>query len=661
MTPRSFIAFAMCLLVSTAALAAPTVQVIVPAKAPSKPAQFDWEFRSENGQPAQVGQFACGSYWVAPAAGDTGVVFVGLTEAGGSKDWLSCDADPVTEKTGLLSGKNNYGNYNADENVLPKLPITYKPAAGSCVSLVAAKQRDEANTSPGGAKAIQGEVVDAYCVVTVLAAAPDNAGRDMIRPNITGATKDLLTWADFDLTRLPKHAFIAGRTADQWEGARVRWSHASEIFGVQAEVEGKKGKTFRKFSEGGRAFRAVLCVSNYASGTAREFNGDLLTMFSADNKLDDMKPALAAMLAYGLDLYHARYDNGETARKCWSSGAGQSLGAFLPPVFAAALLKDPAKANQLRKAAATNHDPDEGEQGPHELRQIKRGVTGVLLWGDGQPIPRPDGAQSKMGEQDWRYWSELVASRNYDGYTGKNSSTTVGQKTATDPYGFIDGPAGKPGSNYMGVSFGGFRALAAAMILMPEIRSVVNTDAPIEYADRVTRHGLWTWPDPVAAPAEVDRETAKAWWGVTGAAEWQKTWGPKPDDIRFAIEDGKGRFKSLHGTKMKGGYESNLAEQNWDTIIKLYDGAKFEDNAVDLQTTVAPDIVIVPGAKAEAYLSCPNPDSVIRYTLDGSAPTAASPVYDGKPVPLPAGAKVTAMAEAPGKKASAVRSNTHRD
>lgn len=659
MNCRRVICATMVLVAAHSALGADgAIQVVIPAQAPSRPAHFNWLFKSANGEAPQVGQFACGSYWVAPAAGDQGVTLVSLTGNPAWKDLLSCDADPVTEKHGLLGGKNHYGSYDASENILPTLPQTYKSADDSCVSLVAAMQRDEAATSPGGAAAIKGEVADAYCVVTVLPKAPKNGGRDMIRPNITGAHKELLTWDDFALDRLPKHAFIKGRSAEEWAGAQRRWSHSTEIFGMAAEIKTQKwGLQFEKFSEGGRAFRSVLLVSNYASGTAREFNGDLLAMFSAENKLEEMKPALAAMLAYGLDLYHARYDIGQTARKSWSSGAGQSLGQFLPPVFAAALLRDESKAHQLRKAAITNHGADRGELGPQELRQIKRGTTGVLLWGDGQPILRPKGAKSAMVEQDWRYWAEFTASKCYDGYEGKGDPNR-GQKTAADPYGFIDGPANRPGAAYMSVSLGGIRSFAAAMILMPQIRSVVNTDAPIEYVDRLTRHGLWTWPDPVAVPAKVDRETARVWWSVEGCQEWGKTWGVRPDDVRFAIEDGKGRFKSLHGKPMKGGYESATALRNWPQIIALYNGPKFEDNAVELGTVVAPEILFATGEKPEAYLSCPTPDAKIHYTLDGTEPTAASPAYEGKPVPVTAKTQVRAFAELEGKKPSAVRSKT---
>jgi hypothetical protein len=629
-------------------LLAATIEVVVPATKPSRPAHFNWEFKSANGTAVQRGQFACGSYWVAPAEGDDGVTLMSLTGNPAWKDLLSCDADPVTEKHGLLSGKNKYGSHDPAENVLDKLPMAFKPQA--CVSLVAAMQRDEEATSKGGTKAILGEVADAYCVVTVMARAPRNGGRDMIRPNITGATKEFLTWDDLALERLPKHDFLKGKTPEEWEKARIRWSHSTEVFSMAAEIEGRRGKQIAIFSEGGRAFRSMLLVHDYASGVARAYNGDVMALLSAEGTLEEQKPALAAMLSYGLDIYHARYDRGTTARKTWSSGAGQAMGQFLPPVLLAALQKDPAKAEQLKRVAVTNHGEDPGEWGPQELRQLHRGVTGVLLWGDGHPILRPEG---KMVEADWRYWADFTASKCYDGYEGQGNPN-LGKKTATDPYGFIDGPANKPGTSYMGVAFGGHRSFAAVMLLVPEVRRVVNTDMPIEYVDRVVRHGLWTWPDPVAAPAKGDRDTASVWWSVKGAAEWGKTWGVRPDDVRLAIEDGKGRFRSLHGKPLKGGYEAQAAAEHWEQIVGMWDGERFEKRAVGPGEVVAPEILFAGG---DMFLSCPTPDAVIRYTLDGGAPGEGSAKWDGKGVKVTAGAKIKAVAEAKGKR-SVVREAT---
>lgn len=633
------------------------LSVVVPAnKPPSRDSHFNWEFQSSGGGAARIGQFACGSYWVAPAVGDSGVRVVSLTGNPGWNDLVSCDADPVTESHGLLDGSNHYGSYNAAENIVPRLPLTFSPASDSCVSLVAAMQRNEAETSKGGTKAIVGEVVDSYCIVTILPDAPKNDGADMIRPNITGATKEFLTWADFDLSRIPTYDFLAGKDPQGWKDAQTRWRSSIEIFGMLTETVPGDVKSWRKFSEGGRAFRAHNLIHDYAAGMTRAFNDDLLALFSKENTLEEKKPALAAMLAFGLDIYHARYDYGTRFRKGWSSGAGQSGGKFLPPVLLAALLRDQSKAHVLRKVAIDGHGQDKALLGPQVLRQLTRGVTGVLLWGDGPPYLR-DG--NKMTEMEWRYWADFKGSSCFDGAVNPGNPSR-GKKTAADPYGYIDGPANKPGSAYMAVSFGGVRGLAAAMILMPEIRSIVNTDDPIEYADRVTRHGLWTSPDPVAIPTVEDQTNGSTtWWSANGCVDWGVKWGVNPDDIRFAIEDGTGRFKSMHGQPLKTGYESSQAQKNWETILALYDGPRFEDNAVELGVVVAPEILFETGARPMAHMRCATPDAEIRYTLDGSEPTATSPLYNA-PVPVTDGAVVRAKAFLPGKKASSIREKTFR-
>lgn len=635
----------------SSAVTAQSINVVVPAMYgnQSRDAHFNWRFESSGGGDVRMGQFACGSWWVAPASGDTGVTLHSLTGNPAWNDFLSCDADPVTESHGLLSGAKNYGSYNAAENVLANLPQTFTPASDSCISLVGAMRRNEAETSNGGTKAIVGEVADAYCVVTVMPAPPANNGADMIRPNITGATKEFLTWDDFDLSRLPTHNFIEGKTAVDWEQTRTRWRHSTEVLSMGVV---KPDGSVTKFSEGGRAFRAHILHHNYASGMASNFNNDVLALFSTDS-LEMKKPALAAMLAFGNDIYHNRYNHGDAWPKAWQSGAGQSSGSLLPPALLAALSKDESKADHLRTAAIYNHDIDPANRGPQELRQIKRGQTGVHLWGDGYPFPR-DGAD--ITGDDYRYWSDMKGSWCFD-TSIHPCNPNRGKKTYADVYGYHDGPANKPGTAYMVISTGTTQSLAAAMILMPEIRSVVNTDAPIEYVDRVTRHGLWTAPDPVAAVSVVDQnDDCNTWFYPETCAEWGDTWGPNLEDPRFAIEDGIGRFTSMHGNNASMSYTSSRARDHWGEIIALYDGDTFEDNAVELGECVRPDIFLETGPNPRAHIKEATLDAEVRYTLDGSDPGPGSQLYSG-PVPLFGQGEIKARAFHPDKEPSAVRGN----
>jgi hypothetical protein len=585
------------------------------ADLPARDSHYNWQFESSGGGVVQVGQFACGSYWVAPANGDNGVSLLSLTGNPQWNDLISCDADPVTESHGLLSGANNYGSYNASENILPNLPVTLTPAPGSCISLVAMMQRNEWETTCEGlTNGTVGEAADSICVVTVMPSPPPDGGSNMIRPNITGSTKEFLTWSDFDLNRLQEYGFLAGWGYDlnEWQSATERWRHSTEIFSLRTFEGGdpQDWSNWNSFSEGGRAFRSSIITDEYLSYVNRNFMTDFFALLSPDSPLQDKRATLAAMLAYGLDLYHGRYDYGSGAPKAWSSGAGQWFGQFFPPALLAALETDPARAHQLKELAVHAHSSDPSMAAPNELRQIKRGVTGVLLWGDqGDPY----GA-----------WANLRDGQCFDSAIG-SCNTNTGSKTEADPHGFIDGPMVSPGSNYMLVTLSRFQAFAAAMILLPEIRDTVNSDAPIEYVDRVLRHGLWTAPDPVAPPSLAAQNDSCS--QVYNCAEWQITWGPDPVDERFAIEDGTGRFTQMNGTLLDMQLENWAAANNWSSIMALYDGDTYEDNAVSIGTVVRPDIVFESGFNPRAHLRCATPDAEIRYTLDGTVPTASSLLY----------------------------------
>ena len=519
-----------------------TISVTVPAlrSGPYYPAEFTWTFRSD-GKPVYCGRFANGDYWVAPRPGAV-VELLGVSGNGR----ITVDADPVIESLGLLDGSRRYGNHDPKQNVLSSLPARFS----GIVSLVAAKQRDEATDGECGTKAIVGECVDAYHVVTVLDKPPLNGGRDMIRPNITGRSKDLWRLSDFDFTRLPRVSYLKGGSRERLEQIRMRWSHSIEAFAVRNHPAGV-------FSEGGRAFRAHILHHDYASGMAQTYTNDLMNLFSADHALEEKLPALAAMIAFGLDIYHARYNPPPGIVRSWAAGAGQHNGQFLPAVFAAALMKDPRYADVLRQVGPNTHAENEADRGPSELRQIHRGVNGALLWGDDTKFPeREEGA----------YWDNLLRSQCFDGAPGK-CNQSIGPRTARDPYGYIDGPPNLPASGYMNITAGAQRGLVATMFLMPQVCEIVNYRPLVEYVDRLHKVGRLTAPDPCAPPdPREDPNKCDAYRGGVGCQYYRKTWGPDPANPGQCIKNGKGRFASRHGEKLTIAYGATQVEANWERI-----------------------------------------------------------------------------------------------
>jgi len=511
---------------------------------------YNWAFNSGGGD-ATCGQFANGDYWIAPAAGQSSVTITGITTT--SPGAISADADPVMESMGLLSGTKTYGNYNATENIIPNLPVTYS----TVTSLVSAIQRNEVTEGTCGTSAILGNCADSYNVVTVLQSVPVNAGSDMIRPNITGTTKELLRLADFDFTRVPSKSFLTGTNTAGIESIRQRWSHSIEIFGLYSVNNSVY------YSEGGRAFRSHVLVDDYGGGTATAWYDDMVVIFSAENTVAEKRPALAAMLTYGLDLYHAMYDAPPGTTRYWGSGATQHPGKFIPAVLLGAFAKSSTYANNLKTAASQVHVST--NSGPHELSQLMRGVNGVV-WGD---------ISTFVGSYiEGAYWEDLHTAQCYDGAVGP-CSEAVGKKTLQDPYHFIDGPPPRPGSSYMQSSLGVQRSLVAMMFLMPEICEIVNYDDIVEYVGRIESSGVKTANDPCVTPDSRENPTTCDAYRNTGCLYYKVTWGPDPANPGSCIKTPTppytkvGRFAAIDGATVGMAYTSFQVENNWETIMAL--------------------------------------------------------------------------------------------
>lgn len=527
--------------------------------------QFDWSFHS-GGSPANCGQFANGDYWIAPASGQNSVTVTGINGSGSGT--IYADENPVPEAMGLLS--RDYGNQDSNENIITRLPLSWNRDT----SLVAVIERDEATHGECGTRAIVGCCADAYSIVTVLEQVPPEAGANSLRPSITETEKELLSLDDFDLTRISDESFLTGTDAEGLEEIRQVWSHHIEILSMR-DIEGNG------YSEGGRAFRAELVTHNYAAGTAQHWHNHLMQLMSADNSLEEKKAALAAVLTYGKDIfYHVYTPTGERER-WFGAGAGQSLGRFPPAVLFAALAKDPFYGDTLKLASSTQVNID--GLSIHELDQANIGPNGPV-WGDHDTFDN----KYDVG----RYWGEILNNQAFDGASGNFDGVIGGKKTFRDPYLYIDGPGARPGGLYAGDVAGPMRALAAEMLLMPEVCEIVNYDALVEYAIRITAVGIQTAndpcapPDPREDPAGCDTYRARGckYYGLSWDPHVtdKPTWGPDPEPIQNSNDWSKcilngldpitgvpqnGRYSTRHGSTFSIGYRVGQVEENWDAIV----------------------------------------------------------------------------------------------
>jgi len=538
------------------------VSVTVTAGTPNSGTAYDgvynWTFNSGGGA-ARCGQFANGDYWAAPAAGQSTVTVTALTTT--SPGEIRADADPNTEDMGLLGVTVGYGNYDATENIVPNLPISYS----GINSLVAGIIRNQATEGDCGTSGIVGTgCMDSYQVLTILPSVPENAGSTVLRPNITGQTKELISLSSLDLSKIPSKSYFTGTDAAGLEAIRRRWSHSTEIFSVSNAT----CTTLTMCSEGGRAFRAHTLIDDYGGGVAVRFYDDLMYLFSDDHTIAAKTPALAAMLAYGLDLYHTIYDGPSGTTRRWGTGAHQHPGKFVGPVLLAALDGDTTRISNLQSAAS--HLNDHFMMGPAELAQANAGVT-TPVWGDNR---RGEFGTAKA--YHGAYWKELFKNQYYDDASLASPAERETKRTQHDPYDYIDGPPGSPLTSYGQMALGVQRAMSAVMRIVPGVCDIVNYPNLITYADRVNDFGRHTSPDPCVTPDSRENFTTCDPYGDTGCTYYGVTWGPvdKNDWNSTCITTvtapytQAGRFLAKHGTSVGVAYPIAQVEDNWSTIAE---------------------------------------------------------------------------------------------
>lgn len=511
---------------------------------------YSYAFNSGGGD-ARCGQFADGSYWVAPAAGQSTVTITGITSTSHS-GLVTADTDPVLESMGLLDGSSGYGNYNADENIVPDLPISYS----GINSIVTAIQRNEATEGACGTAATEGECAHSYNILTVLSSVPENAGSTVIRPNATGETKVMYTWDNFDLTKIPSLSYLIGTNSAGLTAATERWRHNTEIFGM------KTADSTAGYSEGGRAFRASAIIDDYGAGMARTFYSDVAYMFSDDHTIDAKKPVLAAMLAYGHDLYRSVFNPPSGKDRFWGQGATQSAGKFPPVALFGALLDDATVRANL--AGESSHLTEYGwTHGPHELGQIQWGTASKPLWGDAK--------YSSVINDRSSYWGALFKRKYYD--TAEGTGVEPSNREGYDPHGYIDGPPGKPNTNYFYSTYDGQHGLAAMMLLMPDVCDIVNYDRLITFIDQKRTNGRDTADDPCVTPDTRESASCEPYPSGGGCLYYGVTWGPDPGNPGDCIKTATppytqvGRFASLDGEAIStGSYAPAQMVNNWATI-----------------------------------------------------------------------------------------------
>jgi|GEM_PF-2512270 len=494
---------------------------------------FTWEFNC-GGEECITGQFINGEYWVAPQIADSSVVLVNVSPKGEEN---GLEANPtLTTKQGLLSCEIK--SYSPALNIMNQLPFSAQPNT----SLIKADLREEgcrlkdANGNPC--------CIDSYDVVTVLDFIPEDNGASIFRPGFSGDAKKYYSVKDFDWAKIPKDTNISNsKNLKNYSDTVTSWT--TPFFDHMMTVIGDKG----------RAFSPVAVLPDYGATHAANYLDSLLGVFTNDS-FDVKSEAVYAITQRGIDLF-ASWEEGIR----WPDGAGQQMGRKPPMAFFAALVNDEHVKSSV-KNMAYNNSRDTQEDGQINFTPKEYGGGAVPVWGS---------TGSACNENN--YWQQLLAAQNYAGGSGEQWGAGDNRRGCGDPYGWIDGPAGYPGSFYMACcSTGGFTAFVLAQKIMPALGEANNDPILIEYVRRVRNEGVRTLPDVCAPPDPRELRTCAAYKaGAPGCEYYKVTWGPDPKKPGQCIVNAtgqNGRFPHLNNIKMEKIYNEPLISQElWSKYI----------------------------------------------------------------------------------------------
>lgn len=316
-----------------------------------------------------------------------------------------------------------------DGRLVPSLPYVAEP--GQSIIKVVSTDHTVADCLP---------CVSFAAVLTVLDAPPPDGGATVFRPPYVGANKPLYSTASLRTDLLPSLAAV---------DETPTLESMVERFGP-LQLDHKVGFPCRRL-------HPEDTMPNYGCDVGSNIgDGVLRTML--DEPVADKLPALARVLQYGIDQYHAALLGRDFSVGC----DGHMTGYKVLLTFTATLFDDDA----MRAVAGDRAIYEE------DLGVYASTAAGLELYGY-------DNAD------ELHYWARIAAASGY--------------RANRDPYELIDGGEGL--SNYQGIVSPTWKGEALAVHLMPELAETWNAPEFLRYVDRWVNFGFWTQPDP-CAPAD---------------------------------------------------------------------------------------------------------------------------------------------------------------
>lgn len=485
---------------------------------------YTWTFTCGGGK-CLSGTFLGGDYWIAPKKIGEQVILVSVTTSG-ADGGLEINPKLPGTKQGFLScvasssDPTIAGSYDPNLNRSLTLPLNLSINS----SLVKATRK---STSCPNIRGQNNCCIDNYDVVTLLPSPPLANGATAFRPAFAGNSKKIYYLNDFDFTKIPSSELVSTvvkdgyykEYTDDFASIHNRWHTPyidHYIYGL-----GDGGRLFAPLGTPG--FSGNLSTG-YGADIASAYLGGVLRIMGTD-PLTNKMPAITGLLQRGIDLYGS-YKAGFK----WPSGAAQSLGRKPPIVFFASLVNNPSIFNEVKIIAANNSNVF------HEDGQIQVTTAGsnIPLWGD------------QYCSQENSYWGMLYAEQLYKGNPSNSLLSAPAQasekywpykypnniqigggdnfRTCADPYGFIDGPAGLAGTEYMENATGPIIGYHVAQSLMPSLCVVAGDPDLNAFVKRILTTGIKTQPDPCAPPDPLESPSCNPVTG-SGCTKYGVTWG----------------------------------------------------------------------------------------------------------------------------------------
>jgi len=405
------------------------------------------------------GQFANGDYWVTPVEGSLGKVKVlSITPA------YTYDPETEASRNGVEVNPSSVDRHGFDSD-----------AGGFDASLVRALPYAAApNESLVKAVSLSGHdktALDTAVVLTVLAAAPPDGGRDLFRPPYFGPNKPLYPTSALRLDRLPTLPGLPDMpTLPELSQryARVQLDH--QLWWSADQIHPLKNMP---------DYGATIAIDNAVASLRLMVQGDPV----------ERKQLAIHLVQYGIDL-----DAAMQGGLHFYADGGHRHGRKLVLALSALLLDEPAMAARVR-------DFQQGTYQEDGHLYVGAG-SGMVLFGQ------------LCSAED--YWENQI--------TGNNS------RDCRDPYGYIDGGQ-QPGAYYQYCCTAkAYKATALALRLMPALRCIWTDDRILQYADRWVAHGTWTQPDPYQPGGNGALDSNPA----DGTGRWPGAHGAARDDGYYA-------------------------------------------------------------------------------------------------------------------------------